>query len=431
MVAIRASPGQDGETGPNLELSDAEYARRRLPTRTYMARSFTVRPPSQDAGFDGRYIHKVFDAPSLEPPCEIDETSEDIVIDGQRRQIKLFVSREAGRVKEIKIQRVPSTGTEVKDLLILDRAASGRLINLIRALDSIPAQGERRVRIDDDLISYLLDDPEGIPTAYKRVPEKFAQLISGDILASDVIAIARRRQQVEEFRKLLTDKQFFADRQRELNTTHREKVWQEFLEANPWVLGVGLSGQLLTSWNHEKLEQVVAGFRLNESGKRVDALMRTAGKFNAMVFAEIKHHETHLLHQVNTSYRPGCWAVSAELSGGVTQIQQTVYRAAMEIGERVFDKDVEGAETERSTFLIRPRSFLIAGELLQLYGAGGGVNIDKLRSFELYRRNLYEPEIVTFDELLARAEWHLAEAERQESFPTINEAATDEMSNDF
>ena len=421
MAVIRSSSAQDGEHGPDTGLSDAEYARRRLPTRIYISRSFKIKPPSQDAGFDGRYIRKVFDAPSLEPQGESDEISEDIVIDGQRRQIKLFFSREAGRIKEIKIQHVPSTGTDVKDLLILDRAASGRLINLIRALDSISAQGEKNVRIDDDLISYLLDDPEGMITAYQRVPERFAQLISDDILASDVIAIARRRHQVEEFRALLTDKQFFADRQRDLNTDSREKVWQKFLEANPWVLGVGLSGHLLTSWSNEKLEQVVAGFRINESGKRVDALMRTAGKFNAMVFAEIKHHDTDLLQKSHTPHRPGCWAVSAELSGGVTQIQQTVYRAAMAIGERVFDKDIEGAETERSTFLIRPRSFLIVGDLHQLYGTGGGVNVDKLRSFELYRRNLYEPEIMTFDELLARAEWHLAEAERQESLSSSNE----------
>jgi hypothetical protein len=46
-----------------------------------------------------------------------------------------------------------------------------------------------------------------------------------------------------------------------------------------------------------------------------------------MVFAEIKHHETQLLLG-NSPYRPACWAVSDELSGGVTQIQQTVYRAA-------------------------------------------------------------------------------------------------------
>jgi hypothetical protein len=34
-----------------------------------------------------------------------------------------------------------------------------------------------------------------------------------------------------------------------------------------------------------------------------------------------------------------------------------------------------------------------------------GVHKERYRSFELYRRNLYEPEIVAFDELLARAEW--------------------------
>ncbi len=37
------------------------------------------------------------------------------------------------------------------------------------------------------------------------------------------------------------------------------------------------------------------------------------------------------------------------------------------------------------------------------------------RSFELYRRNLYEPEVITFDELLARAEWHVEVAEREDS----------------
>jgi len=31
----------------------------------------------------------------------------------------------------------------------------------------------------------------------------------------------------------------------------------------------------------------------------------------------------------------------------------------------------------------------------------------------LFRRNLHEPEVITFDELLARAEWHVKLAENQ------------------
>ena len=38
----------------------------------------------------------------------------------------------------------------------------------------------------------------------------------------------------------------------------------------------------------------------------------------------------------------------------------------------------------------------------------------RFSSFELYRRNLYEPEVLTFDELLARAEWYVALAESED-----------------
>jgi hypothetical protein len=63
--------------------------------------------------------------------------------------------------------------------------------------------------------------------------------------------------------------------------------------------------------------------------------------------------------------------------------------------------------------LVRPRSFLIVGHLGEFRGARGGVNPDKYRSFELFRRHLDEPEVITFDELLARAEWHVLAAERE------------------
>ena len=54
---------------------------------------------------------------------------------------------------------------------------------------------------------------------------------------------------------------------------------------------------------------------------------------------------------------------------------------------------------------------MIVGSLDQLTGDGGGPIPDKVRSFELFRRNLQEPEIITFDELVARAEWHVEAAE--------------------
>ena len=131
--------------------------------------------------------------------------------------------------------------------------------------------------------------------------------------------------------------------------------------------------------------------------------MRTNGRIRAMVFAEIKHHETHLL---GTQYRTGAWAPSAELVGAVAQSQQNIHLASRQINGRLADIDDSEIETGEHTYMVRPRSFVILGNLDQLRSPQG-VHRSKYESFELYRRNLYEPDIVTFDELLARAEWHV------------------------
>jgi hypothetical protein len=71
----------------------------------------------------------------------------------------------------------------------------------------------------------------------------------------------------------------------------------------------------------------------------------------------------------------------------------------------------EGEMLSSGAFILRPRSFVVVGSQAELTGSTGGPLADRVRSFELFRRNLYEPEVITFDELVARAEWHLAEAE--------------------
>lgn len=263
-----------------------------------------------------------------------------------------------------------------------------------------------------DGLRQLLADEAVAGLVYACAPDRFEHAIRTDPRATDVVALAHRKAVVERFARLLRDPEVFAEARRDASGP--EAVWQRLFEENPWILGVGLAGQLLTSWDDDRLEQVVSGFSIAGPGKRTDALMRTAGRVRSLVFAEIKHHQTPLIS--SSEYRPGCWAPSIELVGGATQLQQTVHRSVEQIGRRLPDTDDTGAETGEATWLIRPRSFLILGQLSELRGADG-VHAAKYQSFELYRRNLHEPDILTFDEVLARAEWHvqLAEAEPSRS----------------
>jgi hypothetical protein len=394
-------------------VTETTYAQGRLPDQVYASRSFTIdRPASSDFGQPARFIQKVFDS----------ETETTLTLDGNewligespggRVQVKLLVAREAGRVKELWIQKVPGNGSAgtIKVALNLKAPQVQRLVDLLKSLDQIPVAGAPTVRVDDSVIRQVFADPNALDAAYRRDRNHFRDLIINDETAEDVIALAHRRNEVERFHRYLEDDDYFNDAQAAVPGQRAEAVWQRFFESNPWILGMSLSGQLLTSWDASRLEQVVAGSSVAGVGKRADVLLQTSGRIRSMVFAEIKTHRTELLDR--DYYRSGCWAPSNHLAGGVAQVQGTVHRAAVNIGERLTQLAADGTERlGEVSYLLRPKSYLIIGQLGEFIGETGGHHLDKVRSFELYRRNLIEPEVITFDELLARADWLVASAQ--------------------
>ena len=134
----------------------------------------------------------------------------------------------------------------------------------------------------------------------------------------------------------------------------------------------------------------------------MDALLRTRGVISSLCFVEIKTHRTDLLQ--GKPYRSGCWAPSDELAGGVSQVQNTVALAAESIRTKLSINDVVDNPTNEEAFNYLPKSFLVVGNLEQFVGEHG-VNQDRYRSFELFRRNTSSPEIITFDELYERARY--------------------------
>jgi hypothetical protein len=137
-------------------------------------------------------------------------------------------------------------------------------------------------------------------------------------------------------------------------------------------------------------------------GKRVDALMKTKGLISSLCLIEIKTHETPLLQK--RPYRSGCWAPSQELTGAVAQIQGTVASAVKSLTQKISFCDEMGNPTGEEAYNYLPKSFLVIGSLGE-FTSDHGVNEDKYRSFELYRKNIIAPEILTFDELYERTKY--------------------------
>jgi hypothetical protein len=399
----------DLESFGDDEPDEATWMTGRLPGYTYASTSFPLkRPGSDDHGQPARFIIKVYD----------DDGQEDgsVELDGEvwpietasagRAQIKLLVARQSDHIKDLWIQKLRTAKDgqlTAGNVLHLDGRDAESLAELFRNLSYVPITGEGTTRIDDALLKRIFADPSALAT-YDLDPDVIRALIEMDATATDVVATAGRKAAVERFRRMLDDHSYFASEKSRLGVRGDEAVWQSFFEENPWILGAGLTSQLLTSWDDDRLEQVVAGYSIGGSGKRADAVLRTAGIIRSMVFAEFKTDTTSLLQQ--NEYRPGCWGPSKELVGGVAQAQATIHAAVANIGSRIATLADDGSDVPGDwTYLFQPRSFLVVGSLGEFVGENGGHHAGKIRSFELYRRNTAFPEIVTFDELFARAEW--------------------------
>ncbi|YBV98078.1 DUF4263 domain-containing protein [Phyllobacteriaceae bacterium JZ32] len=212
-------------------------------------------------------------------------------------------------------------------------------------------------------------------------PELLAKLAEAPELHTDVYAVASKRQALAEFEQRLSE-------------TGNERSWQTFFEANPWIFGHGLNYIFLDGLGG-KLEKTTTGNAFDRSGKRADALMRTRAEISQFVLVELKRSSTDLLQP--DLYRSGCWGISQEVSNAVTQVQKTAYEFARD-RFREHLKDEWGNDTGEVVYSVEPRSYLVVGHLNELAG-----NDDKITCFELFRRNIRSPEILTFDELYHRA----------------------------
>lgn len=283
-----------------------------------------------------------------------------------------------GSLKITKLQYHKTYGWREDGHIIVNHFQIEQMKEFISIISSLDLRDAKKTRISLDNIHIgalgaLLTSTKGASL--------LQELAASPELHRDIYAVAAKRAALAEF-------------EGNLSADLSEPEWQRFFECNSWIFGHGLNYVFLNKVG-DKLETQTTGSAFDRPGKRADGLMLTKAEVSQYVLVEIKKNDTDLLQKAE--YRSGCWGVSDEISNAVTQIQKTVFEFTR---NRFHDylKDSDGNHTGRSAYAVEPRSFLVVGNLTQLLG-----NDDKVACFELYRRNIRAPEILTFDELFQRA----------------------------
>lgn len=179
---------------------------------------------------------------------------------------------------------------------------------------------------------------------------------------------------VQEYSDLLTST---------LTITRLEKKWQAYLKINSWIFSSIFAQPIILF----KDEAYVGGKDINnKNGKFSDYLMKNKLSDN-VTFLEIKTHKTELLN--SKAYRgTDVYSVTEELSGCINQVlnQRDNFQKEYDHLKR---KSKENFETINSKCIV-------------IIGQHSSLTNEQKHSFELFRNNCKDVEIVTFDELLLK-----------------------------
>jgi hypothetical protein len=291
-------------------------------------------------------------------------------------------------------------GQEVR--IALSSAETLRLYDHLTKLYEI---GKRGVQMGENYVTVFDSDEVAVISGEaKAIVESLIDTHGQDIfriideIRPDLLtaaALARRYEEWSEalagFERHVTDEDW------------DEPRWQDFFEANPWVFGHGLDYRFLVT---TQAQPTYGGTAVTgRGGEKGDFLMATEGDIRFAVLVEIKRPDTELL--AKKQYRNGAWLIGEDLAGGTAQLQANCDRWAKE-GSRT-DANRDWAESENIA-TVQPKGILLIGRLVQLEGQTAGEGTTRRESFERFRRSLWNPEVLTYDELLERARFLVNQA---------------------
>lgn len=221
------------------------------------------------------------------------------------------------------------------------------------------------------------------------------EFLNNKTTKEDIINIWYRKEQLSVFYKLMNEDWYKEKYKKEIwkENTKDETMWQYFFNKNDWIFWYWLDYRYL--WILQK-EAHVSDVDLDWSNEVISDFLLWSNNFTVIV--ELKKDDTPLFNWSNSGQnRANSWKLSSELMLSVSQILEQ--EASWQIKSEQENYDEKWDKILQKT--INPKCYLIIWRLDKLTDNRED-NIKK-RTFELFRRNSNNIEIITYDELYERA----------------------------
>ncbi|MBL8005281.1 MAG: DUF4263 domain-containing protein [Candidatus Kapabacteria bacterium] len=221
-------------------------------------------------------------------------------------------------------------------------------------------------------------------------------LNEGGITSKDVVNIGFRKNSLDTFKKLLDEPNYWKEYAQDISVSgaHEEKVWQHFFNLNQWIFGYGLDYRF-----NEVLQKEASISHTHIDGSNTVITDFLLGDNNFVTFVELKKPSTNLF--AKNQNRANSWKLSTEFFESVSQILEQKSSGIIKFETEQFtDRDEKIHQKAFDSKVI-----LIIGSWKQIDDKTDREKSIMKKTFELFRRDSRNVEIITYDELYQRAEF--------------------------
>jgi hypothetical protein len=221
-------------------------------------------------------------------------------------------------------------------------------------------------------------------------------LNDGLFIAKDLVNTGYRKLQLSRFLSLLEESGFWKQYCEEVKIRNdsEEKAWQHFFHVNPWIFGYGLDYRFNSILQREAY---ISETELNGSNTVISDYLLGDKFFTT--FVEIKKPSTPIFGIDKN--RSNSWRLSNDLIWSVSQILEQKAAGLIKFETQQY---VTGEPISQKSY--DSKVILVIGHWNELLSSANTFEKEiKKKTFELFRRDSRNVEILTFDELYERAKF--------------------------